>query len=213
VRSTRGRRAQSKKRKEKGIPPEPIVEPRLWIVAAEVSAPMLRKLGVKAVRGWPKGVYFFGDDLFRAAIVVADELLRNRSTLLVRIMAAGPGLSQASAELMALPEDGHERTVAEDALVRLQHVLAKQPSHTLEEEEFIVTMQGNWKQARALGRDEGRAEEAARAVLTVLRARGIIVPDAARERILAEKDPHRLEGWLEKAVVVASVAEVLGEPS
>src|SRR5436190_3606135 len=37
------------------------------------------------------------------------------------------------------------------------------------------------------GRIEGRAEEAARAVLTVLRVRGIAVPDIARDRIMAEK--------------------------
>ncbi len=42
---------------------------------------------------------------------------------------------------------------------------------------------------RAEGRKEGRAEEAARAVLTALRVRGIAVPDIARERILTEKDP------------------------
>ena len=63
------------------------------------------------------------------------------------------------------------------------------------------------------GKTEGRAEGEARAVLTVLRARGIAVPDAARERILAEKDSDRLERWLAKVAVVASVAEVLGEPS
>jgi len=65
----------------------------------------------------------------------------------------------------------------------------------------------------ALGRDEGRAEEAARAVLTVLRVRGIAVPEAARERILAEKDPARLERWHERAILAVSVADVLGEPS
>src|SRR5262249_9150365 len=45
------------------------------------------------------------------------------------------------------------------------------------------------------GRTEGRTEEAARAVLAVLRVRGIAVPDAVRERILNEKDPARLERW------------------
>jgi hypothetical protein len=63
------------------------------------------------------------------------------------------------------------------------------------------------------GRAEGRTEEAARAVLTVLRVRGLAVPDAARERILAQKDPERLERWLEKAAVAASVAAVLDEPN
>ena len=68
-------------------------------------------------------------------------------------------------------------------------------------------------QGRAEGRTEGRAEEAARNLLTVLRARGIAVPDAVRERILAQKDPERLERWLEKAVVASSVAAVLDEPN
>jgi hypothetical protein len=69
----------------------------------------------------------------------------------------------------------------------------------------------------ALGRDEGeakgRVEEAARAVLTVLRVRGVAVSGADRDRILAEKDPERLERWLERAILAASVAEVLDEPS
>ena len=68
-------------------------------------------------------------------------------------------------------------------------------------------------QGRDQGRTEGRAEEAARALLTVLRVRGIAVPDAARERILTQKDPERLERWHERAIVAESVAEVLDGPS
>lgn len=60
---------------------------------------------------------------------------------------------------------------------------------------------------------QGRTEEAARAILTVFRVRGIAVPDSVRERILAEKDPERLEHWLEKAVVAASAAAVTDEPN
>jgi hypothetical protein len=62
-------------------------------------------------------------------------------------------------------------------------------------------------------RSEGRSEGEARALLAALRARGIAVPDAARERILAEKDLERLERWVERAVVAASLAEVLDDPS
>jgi hypothetical protein len=63
------------------------------------------------------------------------------------------------------------------------------------------------------GLTKGRTEEAARAVLTVLRVRGLVVPDVVRERILAQKDPERLERWLEKAAVAASVTAVLDEPN
>jgi hypothetical protein len=68
-------------------------------------------------------------------------------------------------------------------------------------------------QGRAEGLSEGRADEAARNLLTVLRVRGIAVPDAVRERILAQKDPERLERWLEKAAVAASVTAVIDEPN
>ncbi len=62
-------------------------------------------------------------------------------------------------------------------------------------------------------RDEGEAAASARAVLAVLRVRGVAVSDADRERILAETDPKRLERWHEKAVVAASIAEVFKERS
>jgi hypothetical protein len=68
-------------------------------------------------------------------------------------------------------------------------------------------------QGRTEGRTEGRAEEAARNLLTVLRTRGFAVSDAVREHILAQRDPERLERWLEKAVVAASVAAVIDEPN
>ena len=69
--------------------------------------------------------------------------------------------------------------------------------------------QNGWEKARA----DGRTEEAARAVLTALRVRGLAVPDATRELILAQKDPQRLERWLEKAILATSVDEVVEELS
>ncbi len=66
--------------------------------------------------------------------------------------------------------------------------------------------------ARAEGRNEGAAAASARAVLTVLRVRGVAVSAADRERILAEKDPARLERWVERAALAASFAEVVAEP-
>jgi hypothetical protein len=68
-------------------------------------------------------------------------------------------------------------------------------------------------EGRTEGRAEGRAEEAARNLLTVLRVRGLTVPDAVRERILAQRDLELLERWLEKAAVAASVAAVIDEPN
>jgi hypothetical protein len=51
------------------------------------------------------------------------------------------------------------------------------------------------------------------ALLTVLRVRGIAVPDATRERVVAQKDAERLERWHERAILATSLAEVLDDPS
>lgn len=63
--------------------------------------------------------------------------------------------------------------------------------------------------ARKEGRDEGRVEEAAQGLLTVLEARGLVVSAEARARILAERDPARLRAWLLRAITAPSVDEVL----
>src|SRR5262249_6446027 len=65
----------------------------------------------------------------------------------------------------------------------------------------------------AKGEAKGVAKGTARSLLTVLRVRGIAVPDAIRKRILAQKDPERLERWLEKAAVASSITAVIDEPN
>jgi hypothetical protein len=62
-------------------------------------------------------------------------------------------------------------------------------------------------------RTQARAEEAARNLLAVFKARGMAVPEPIRERILAQADPEQLERWLDRAVVAASIAEIFDEPS
>jgi len=67
----------------------------------------------------------------------------------------------------------------------------------------------SWEEGKA----EARSEMAAKAVLTVLRARGIAVPDAAREQIRAQTDLALLERWLVRAVAASSIGEVFDDPS
>jgi hypothetical protein len=93
-----------------------------------------------------------------------------------------------------------------------QAQLGAKPRRTAEEEEIVAMMQDAWAEARKMGRVEGATAARAHDVLTVLRVRGIAVSAVDRERILAEKDPARLERWHERAVLAASVAEVLAEP-
>lgn len=200
-------RALNKTRKDHQLPPEPLADPFLWIITAGTPISIKTKLKLEAAPGWPAGVYFFGEDLLRIGLVVACELPRDRSTLLVRLMAAGALLGPAIRDLAALPPDAHERIVTERILLTLQQAIRREPNPTPDEQEFTMEMFSTWEEGRA----EAVAETRAHDVLTVFRVRGIAVPDAAREHILAEKDADRLKRWHEKAIVATSVSDVLDD--
>jgi hypothetical protein len=94
--------------------------------------------------------------------------------------------------------------------------LANEATFSQEERDAYQKVIDEIQQVRELAEAklaEGKVEEAARNLLTVLRVRAIAVPELARERIVAEKDLERLERWLEKAVVAASIAEVIDDLS
>jgi hypothetical protein len=144
-----------------------------------------------------------------------------RARLGLLLMAGGALLPQAVEELSTLPGHAHERAVAGPILLNLEHVLGQKPDRTREEQEFIMTMRDSWEKAREQGlkqgldkgHREGRAQEAAKSVLTVLRTRGIRVPKEVRERILAQKDPELLNRWLKRAIRATAATEVFQEPN
>ena len=78
-----------------------------------------------------------------AGIVDWSELPRDRSTLLVRFMAAGPRLAGAIADLGAVEEGAYESAVVEQNRVDVEHVLDRKssptPEETPEEEELVVS--------------------------------------------------------------------------
>jgi len=161
------------------------------------------------------GVYEAVPGLQMRSVVLA-ELPQTRATLLLRLLGAGPLLAAALEDLAALPDDAYEKSVAAPLLVHFGRARRRTPSMNEEADvsaEIRAWFEGYKKELRATGRDEGRAEEAARAVLTVLRVRGIAVPDTVRERIMARTDPSLLERWHERAIVAASVTDVIDEPS
>jgi predicted transposase YdaD len=69
------------------------------------------------------------------------------------------------------------------------------------------------QQGEAKGRAEGRAEGQAKAVLQVLKMRGVHVDLKSSERILSCTDLATLELWLERAMKATSVSQVLADPN
>ncbi|HEX2691532.1 MAG TPA: hypothetical protein VHN14_33200 [Kofleriaceae bacterium] len=205
----RTRKARSDNKRSEQQQQQPPEAPFLWIIAAGSPTTLLTELRLEPAANWPSGVYFFGANVLRVGMVVASELPCDNTTLLVRLMAAGPLLAPAIKDVAALPPDAYERAIVEPILVSFQHMLGQDSSRTSDEQEFIMAMYKSWEDARTEGRTETRAD----AVLTVLRVRGIAVPDDARERILAQKDLEQLKRWLEKAIVATSLGEVIDDPS
>jgi hypothetical protein len=82
-------------------------------------------------------------------------------------------------------------------------------------EAFMTTTAGNkyysdaFRKAFADGEASGEARGEGRAVLTVLDARGVTVPAAAREQILACADLAQLDTWLRRAVTATTADEVI----
>jgi hypothetical protein len=188
---------------------QPVARPApfLWIIAAGTPASLMAELELEhdPASGWPAGVYLFGGNALRVGLIAANQVPRDRSTLLVRLMAAGPLLPQAIEQLSKLPAGAHERAIAGQILLRFKHALGTVTSRTKEEEEVLVAMLDFFEVARQ--------ETRASALLTVLRVRGVAVSEAERERILAEQDLDRLEHWLERAAVASSLDAVLDKPS
>jgi hypothetical protein len=212
-RRARGASGAAEEDAEPDVPP---VVPFPWLVVISPGRPetMLEVYGCKQVR---PGVYEAVAGL-QTRVVVLAELPRTRETLLLRMLGTGRLLREALADLAALPADAWERSISTPLLVHFG--LAKDGPAKDEEDDVSAEIrawyeeyQRTQEKLRAEERKEGRAEEAARAVLTVLQARGIVVSEAVRERILAQKDLERLERWLEKAAVAASVGEVIDDLS
>lgn len=200
--------------------------PRLVVISTGRPEAVLDKYGCRAIRpGWYEAV-----DGLEMSIIVLAELPRSRETLVLRLLGAGAVLTSALDDLAALPHDAWERSVSWPNLLKFG--LASEEDAAVSEEgddvsaeirAWYETYEQKQQQLRAKerreahdeglrkGHDEGRAEEAARGVLTVLRVRGIAVSDDVRARITAERDVERLENWLERATLAASLEEVFGE--
>ena len=227
------RRAMRKRRRVRGKwSPRPL----MWVISSGRPTGLLR--GLVRRPGWPEGFYFLHDFL-RIAIVVARELPRERQTLLLRLLAAGPLLPEAIEDLTALPQDAFERTAASQILLELRHALENKPHRNPEEQEIFVSTQNlvekllnegkqlGRKQGRREGRQEGRQEgraegrqegrqegqaEGRRAALRrVLSARGLPLEPAEERRIDGCAQLETLDLWLAQALTATSAVEALRE--
>lgn len=63
----------------------------------------------------------------------------------------------------------------------------------------------------AAGKAEGKAEAKREALLAVLAARGIEVPDELREKVLGCGELDQLDTWFHRSLTATNVQDVLSE--
>jgi len=129
----------------------------------------------------------------------------DRTTLLVRLMAAGPLLASAVPEVARLARDAPERVVAEPILLDFQRMLGHHETRTSDEQEFLMAMQQTWETP------DGDASK--RCVNGAARAGDRACPTPVRRQIQGERDLARLERWLERAIMARSIADVIDDVS
>ena len=172
----------------------------------------------------------------RVGLVVASELPRERSALLVRLLAGGRGLPAAMKDLSALPPDAPEHALATPVLLSFTKDLSGKRRPTHEEQEFIMATQNIVQELVEKGRREGRLEgqrealrevekrveegrrdalregrlsEARAALRSVLTRRGLARSAEDEAKIDACAKTATLRRWLDQAIDATSVAEAL----
>ena len=204
-------RVRDARRSEQPQPPEDAVAPFLWIIAAGSPTTLLATLKPEAAPGWPPGVSFFCGDVLRVGIVVASELPRDPTTLLVRIMAAGPLLAPAVKEVAALPPTAPARVITEPVLLQLQHILGQDPNPDPDEQEFIMAMIKSWEEGRAEARAEGRQAGESAVLLRLARQRFGDAVDPQIERRIATASIEQLDTWTSRLLSASTLAELLAD--
>lgn len=132
-----------------------------------------------------------GEEIVRALVPVAQGLDANRANLYLDLTYLSVGKA-ASRALEALMRNGGYQY----------------------QSEFARKYYGEGeRKGRLEGEREGRREERATSVLTVLEARGLAIPPAARERILGCQDLDELARWVRRAAVVTDVNELFEGPA
>ena len=129
--------------------------------------------------------------------------------LLREVLRAPDGL-EALGTLMRYIMIVSERVTVRDIEAMLVPAVGEQLREVVMTEGERLLIEGEVR-GEARGEAKGEAKGRAHAVLGVLTARGIVVPDAIRARILACTDIPTLDAWIARAATASSATEVVSD--
>ena len=143
-------KAQNSQIKESDIP-------KLWILTPTASASLLSSFNFNQKEGWMSGVYFLGDAL-RTAIVVIHHLPQIPETLWLRILGRGSTQEQAIVELQRLSLNHPFQKVKLELVYNLRENLKVNQDLDSEDRELIMRLEPIYQQNQEQAKLEGRRQ-------------------------------------------------------
>ncbi len=124
--------------------------PKLWILAATTTQPILHELGGQLPANGVAGIYV-APALYRLVVIAIDKLPSTEETLWLRILGRGQVQQRAIAELLALPQTDQRRSRALQLLTSWRVTLELSEPRDDEEGELMATLSQaylEWEQVR-----------------------------------------------------------------
>jgi hypothetical protein len=135
--------------------------PKLWILAATATRPVIVDFGGQMRSDWLPGIYFL-PEAHKTAIVAIDELPATPETLWLRILGRDETQQQAIAEVLALPTDAPQRSRILQLLVNWRITLEITVGISEEEQSLMTALSQaylEWEQrTEQRGVERGRQE-------------------------------------------------------
>ncbi len=185
-------------------PASTIVPTTLCAITPSMSEEIRREAELTLVHADKPGIYRLAE-LWRSVVVVVQELEEDASTVWLRLLGRGRVQARAVQELLQMSSHEPLRDATFELLVAWQQSLPAAVPSTERENDMLENWReiyANWE--RKVKR-EGRREEKAHAIVTVLEARGLEVTNTQRKTLRECSNLTQLEAWLRAAVTTPDV--------
>jgi len=181
-----------------------IVPTALCVITPSMSEEIRQTAELTRLQQDKPGIYRLAE-LWGAVIIILDELGENASTVWLRLLGRGRVQAQAVEELLQMDSQEPLRDATFELLMAWQQSLPMTMCSAESENDMLE----NWREIYAKWErkvtSEGRREEKARAIVTVLKARGFEVTKTQRKTIGECSSLAQLEAWLRAAATTTDV--------
>lgn len=186
--------------------------PQQWILSPGLPVGAVASVAAASVAGWPPGFYR-SVDLLNQWIVVLAELPKTAETRLLRLMGPDEMRQEAIQEISALADEDPTRKPLIVILHEMVYFLVQQVESDAElsatEKSQMTQLRQEFEQFQTNLLQKGAARGKAEMLLAVLAARGVLLTDAVRQKILTCTDLAELDRLAVLATTAVTPADVL----